>query len=108
MSNLLKTYSSESGIPELKTDEKIMKNWATTDGLKEYYTYSECVLYLKKNFDTLKPFSFGMGTKRESIILYIKYITNKYLLYSTGNSTQYSVMAYMGKESTKEWMYVYA
>ena len=26
-------------------------------------------------------------------------IDNKHLLYSTGNSTQYSVMIYMGKES---------
>ena len=30
-----------------------------------------------------------------------------YLLYSTGNSIQYSVMAYMGKESNKDWIYVY-
>ena len=40
-------------------------------------------------------------------LLYIKQITNKDLLYSTGNSTQYSVMAYMGKDSKKEWIYVY-
>ena len=40
-------------------------------------------------------------------LLYIKQITNKDLLYSTGNSTQYSVMAYMGKESKKECIYVY-
>ena len=33
--------------------------------------------------------------------LHIKQITNKDLLYSTGNSAQYSVMAYMGKESKK-------
>ena len=39
--------------------------------------------------------------------LYIKQITNKDLLYSTGNSIQYSVMAYMGKESKNEWIYVY-
>ena len=39
-------------------------------------------------------------------LLYIKYITNKDLLCSTGNSTQYSVMTYMGKESKKEWIYV--
>ena len=32
-------------------------------------------------------------------LLYMKQITNKDLLYSTGNSTQYSVMAYMEKES---------
>ena len=29
-------------------------------------------------------------------------IDNKDLLYSTGNSTQYSIMTYMGKESKKE------
>ena len=28
-------------------------------------------------------------------------------MYSTGNFTQYSVMTYMGKESKKEWIYVY-
>ena len=33
--------------------------------------------------------------------------TNKDLLYSTGNSSQHSVMANMGKESKKEWIYVY-
>ena len=32
-------------------------------------------------------------------LLYIKQITNKDLLYSTGNSAQYFIMAYMGKES---------
>ena len=40
-------------------------------------------------------------------ILYTKQITNKDLLYSTGNYTQYSVMTYMGKEPKEEWMYVY-
>ena len=44
----------------------------------------------------------GWGINREIgidiyTLQYIKYITNKNLLYSTGNSTQYSVMAYMGK-----------
>ena len=33
---------------------------------------------------------------------YIKQIINKDLLYSTGKSTQYSVMTYMGKESKRE------
>ena len=32
---------------------------------------------------------------------------NKSLIYSTGKSAQYSVMAYMLKESEKEWIYVY-
>ena len=40
-------------------------------------------------------------------LLYIKLITNKGLLYSTGNSTLSSVMAYMGKESKKEYIYIY-
>ena len=39
-------------------------------------------------------------------LLYIKYITNKGLLYSPRNSTQHSVMDYMQKESKKEWIYV--
>ena len=42
------------------------------------------------------------------ILLHIKYKHNKDLLYSTENSTQYSVIVYMGKESKKEWIYVYA
>ena len=40
-------------------------------------------------------------------LVYIKQITNKNLLYSTGDFTQYSVMTYMGIESKKEWIYVY-
>ena len=36
------------------------------------------------------------------LIVCIKEITNKNLLYSRVNSTQYSVMTYMGKESKKE------
>ena len=38
---------------------------------------------------------------------YIKKIMNKDLLYSTRNSTQYSVMTSVGKESKKEWICVY-
>ena len=34
-------------------------------------------------------------------------MTNKDLLYSTENSTQYSVMSYLGKEYKKEWTHVY-
>ena len=42
-------------------------------------------------------------------LLYIKYITNKELLYSTGNSTQYSLMVYMGnlKKSGDIYLYIY-
>ena len=41
------------------------------------------------------------------ILLYIRQIINKGLLYSTGNSTQYSVINYLAKESEKEQVYVY-
>ena len=37
----------------------------------------------------------------EHALLYIELINNKNLLYSTGNSTQYSVMTYVGNESKK-------
>ena len=33
-------------------------------------------------------------------------LANGELLYSTGNSTKYSVIIYIGKESEKEWMCV--
>ena len=35
------------------------------------------------------------------ILLYIKEVNNKGLLYSTGNNIQYSVMTYMGSEKVK-------
>ena len=40
-------------------------------------------------------------------LLCIRQITNKDLLYSTGNSTQYSVITYMRKKTKKEQIYVY-
>ena len=39
-------------------------------------------------------------------LLYTECINNKVLLYSTGNSTHYTAMTYMGKERKKEWIYV--
>ena len=39
--------------------------------------------------------------------LYVKQTANKDLLHSTGNSTLDSVMAYMEKESKKDWIYVF-
>ena len=39
-------------------------------------------------------------------LLYIKYIINNGLLYNTGNSIQYPVITYVGKESEKEWICV--
>ena len=38
-------------------------------------------------------------------LLYLKWITNKDLLYSTGNSAQCYVVAWMGGEFEGEWIY---
>ena len=40
-------------------------------------------------------------------LLHIKQITNKDLLYSTGNSTQYFVITYKGKEYENNPIYMY-
>ena len=40
-------------------------------------------------------------------LLYIKQKTNKDLLYSTVNYTQYFVITYMGKEPENKWIYIY-
>ena len=39
-------------------------------------------------------------------LLYVKQITNKGLLHSTGNSAQPSVAAWMGEEFGGEWIHV--
>ena len=39
-------------------------------------------------------------------LLYLKWVTNKDLLYSTGNSAQCSAMTYMRKGPEKEWTHV--
>ena len=40
-------------------------------------------------------------------LLYLKWITNKDLLYSTGNSAQCYVSAWMRREFGGEWIHVY-
>ena len=40
-------------------------------------------------------------------LLYLKWITNTVLLYSTGNSAQCYVAPWMGGESGGEWIHVY-
>ena len=40
-------------------------------------------------------------------LLYLKWITNRDLLYSTGNSAQCCVAAWMGEEFGGEWIHVY-
>ena len=40
-------------------------------------------------------------------LLYAKSVNNKDLLYISGKSIQYSGIAYRGKESETEWIYMY-
>ena len=40
-------------------------------------------------------------------LLYLKWITNKDLLYSTRNSAQCYMAAWMGREFEREWIHVY-
>ena len=40
-------------------------------------------------------------------LLYIEWMDNKVLLYSTGNRIQYPVINHKGKEYKKECLYVY-
>ena len=54
----------------------------------------------------------GGGIRRETgtdihTSPYIKCITNKNLPYSPGNFTPYPSKDYMGKNLSKEWIYVY-
>ena len=46
-------------------------------------------------------------TDYEVALLYVKWITNKDLLYSTGNSVQYHVEGWMGREFGGEWIHAY-
>ena len=48
----------------------------------------------------------GRGKSEEHTHTTIYKITNKDLLYSTGNSTQYPVINHNGKEYEKEYIYV--
>ena len=46
------------------------------------------------------------ATEQQQPLRYIRQMTNKDVLYSTGNSTQYSGVTYMRKEPKKEWIYI--
>ena len=46
------------------------------------------------------------ATEKQQPLRYIRQMTNKDVLYSTGNSTQYSGITYMRKEPKKEWIYI--
>ena len=49
----------------------------------------------------------SLGWTRAYTLLYLKWVTNKVLLYNTGNFTQCYVAAWMGREFGGEWIHVY-
>ena len=76
-----------------------------------FYETEADLQILKTNMVTKGESEGGWGINRELGInictrLCIRQIINKALLYSTGNSTWYSVINYMRKASEKEWIYV--
>ena len=88
------TISLICGILKNGTNEHIYKTEIESQLQKTTYDYQVG----KMNWET------GIDIYT---LLYIRKITNKDLLYSTGNTNQYTVMGYMGKESKKEQIYVY-
>ena len=52
--------------------------------------------------DIVREFGMDMYT-----LLYLKWITNKDLLYTTGDSAQCYVAAWMRREFQGEWIHVY-
>ena len=51
-----------------------------------------------------KDWEFGVSRCK---LLYLEWINNKVLMYSTGNYIQYPVINHNGKEYKKECLYVY-
>ena len=49
----------------------------------------------------------GIKNSKTSTLLYLKWIINKDLLYSTGDFAQCYAAAWMGGEFAAEWMHVY-
>ena len=61
-----------------------------------------CSPWVRRESDTTEQLNNNIHT-----LLHTKQIVNKDLLYNAGNSTQYSVITSMRKESDKEWIYVH-
>ena len=79
--NLSFYHPSQVTLGKLLTLSKLLFSWSIKGGNKN--TYPEKLLWVWNE---------------------VMHLANWDLLYSTGNSTQYSVIIYMGKESEKEWI----
>ena len=73
---------------------------------KQKHTHTD----FRIKFRVIKGKTSGGGINQEFginmyTLLYLKYITTTYCI--TQETTQYSVITYMEKQSEKEWIYVY-
>ena len=72
---------------------------------KQRHRLRECIYGYQGNScreGIVREFGMDMHT-----LMYLKWITNKALLYNAGNSAQCFVAAWMGGELGGEWIHVY-
>ena len=101
---------------DLTTEQQQQPHPLYVESKKKWYKWA--YLQNRKRFTDLED-EFMVAGGREGILivrefgkvmyplLYSKWITNKDLLYSTGNSAQYYVTAWMGAEFGRKWIHVY-
>ena len=100
-----------SEVSQTETDKYMI---SLLSGILKKGTYEH--IYQTERVTDIKNKLMVMGVRGEGInwetgidiytLLYVKQITNKDLLYSTGNSTPYSVMTY-GEKNLKVSGYIY-
>ena len=92
---------------QISYDVAYMWNLKKKGGTNEFIYKTEVESWMQETNLWLPGDKGGGGINWEIVtdiytLLHIKQITNKNLQYSTGNSTQYSVITCMGIESKKE------
>ena len=96
----------EKEIPYISLYEESKKKWYKWTYLENRLTDLEEELTVSREegweWWMYREFEMDMYT-----LLYIKRITNKDLLYSTGNSAEYYAAAWMGGELEGEWIHVH-
>ena len=105
--------SSQSKVSQTKKDKyyNIMYMWnLKKNGTNELIYKTEIESQMQKANLQLPRGKWGkinwdIGTDIYTL-LYIKQTPDRKVLYSTENSTQNSIMIYMGTVSNKEWIYV--
>ena len=81
---------------------------STVVGCLEFLFLFSLYLLAWENGKTNFSFKNGLTHSRltHTLLLYIRHITNKDIVCNTGNSTRFSVITYMRKESEDEGTYV--